>query len=286
MAVEIRVPPLSEAIGEATVGRWIKKEGDSVALNEIVVELETDEFILELPAPADGTLGKIRKREGETVRVNELLAWMQPADGASPATAAGETATARSQEMAPAKQHAAAGGGPAGAQTWTAARVPVAEHGLGFPDARGVGRGKRIWGIVILVLAAFLLIGFVQDPDLAGALIVALFASGGGLLYRAGKADGEHARSAALGQMQIPVLALAREDGRLTVTEVASRLGWTLPQARAVLDSLDDGLRVWSTPSDEGVMVYEFRELIHDPDRPRLEPRAEPRLQPPPGPSS
>jgi hypothetical protein len=249
------------------VGRWIKKEGDFVALNEIVVELETDEIIVELPAPADGTLGKIQKHEGETVRVNDLLAWMQTADGAG----AGETASARYQEMAPARQHAAVGG-PVDAQTWPAARVPVAEHGLEVPGSRGVGRGKRIWGIVILVLAAFMLIGFVQDPDLAGALIVALFGAGGGLLYRAGRADAENARSAALGQMQIPVLALAREDGRLTVTEVASRLGWTLPQARAVLDSLDDGLRVWSTPSDEGVMVYEFRELIHDPDRPRVEP--------------
>lgn len=285
MAVEIRVPPLGESVGEVTVGRWIKKEGDSVARNEILVELETDKAVLELPAPAAGTLGRIQKHEGETVRVNELLAWMQT-DAASPAAAMGETASARYHEMAPVKQHAVAGGGPADAQTWPAARAPVAEHGLDVPGGGGVGRGKRIWGIVLLVLAAFLLIGFVQGPDLAGALIVALFASGGGLLYRAGKADAEHARSTALGQMQIPVLALAREDGRLTVTEVASRLGWTLPQARAVLDSLDDGLRVWSIPSDEGVMVYEFRELIHDPDRPRLEPGAEPRLQPPSEPSS
>lgn len=283
MAVEIRVPPLGRSVAEATVGRWIKKEGDSVARNEIVVELETDEITLELPAPAAGTLGKIQKHAGETVRVDEVLAWMQTADGASPAAAAGETAYARYPEMAPAKQHAAAAGGPADAHRLPAARAPGAEHAL---DGRGVGRGKRISGIVILVLAAFMLIGFVQDPDLAGALIVALFAAGGGLLYRAGKADAEHARSTTLGQMQIPVLALAREDGRLTVTEVAARLGWTLPQARAVLDSLDDGLRVWSVPSDEGVMVYEFRELIHDPDRPRPEPGAEPRLQPPPGPNS
>lgn len=156
-----------------------------------------------------------------------------------------------------------------------------------LPDDRGAGRGKRIWGIVLVAFAAFMLIGFVQDPDLAGALIVAFFAAGGGLLYRAGKADAEHARAATLGRMQIPVLDLAQEDGRLTATEVASRLGWTIPQAKAVLDSLEDGLRVWSVPSEEGVMVYEFREVIHDPDRPRLEASpAEPLLQPRSEPSS
>lgn len=159
-----------------------------------------------------------------------------------------------------------------------------------IPHDRGAGRGKRGWGIALLVFAAFLLIGFVQDPDVAGALIVALPAIGGGLLYRAGMKDAERARRAAIGQMQLPVLELAKEDGRLTVTEVASRLRWTVPQAKAVLDSLDDGFRVWSTPSDEGVMVYEFREVIHDPDRPRLEPdeetvldsRPQPRAKPSP----
>lgn len=159
-----------------------------------------------------------------------------------------------------------------------------------IPHDRGAGGGKRITGIVLLVFAAILLIGFVQDPDVAGALIVALPAVGGGLLYRAGAEDAERARQTAIGELQLQVLELAKEDGRLTVTEVASRLRWTVPQAKAVLDSLDDGLRVWSRPSDEGVMVYEFREIIHDPDQPRLAshadpppiPRAESRTEPPP----
>ena len=139
-----------------------------------------------------------------------------------------------------------------------------------IPHNRGAGGGKRLAGIILLVFAAFLLIGFVQDPEIAGVLIVGLPAVGGGLLYRAGAKDAERDRQAALGELQLPVLELAKEDGRLTVTEVASRLRWTVPQAKAVLDSLDDGFRVWSTPSDEGVMVYEFREVIHDPDRPLL----------------
>ena len=153
-----------------------------------------------------------------------------------------------------------------------------------IPHDRSAGRGKRGWGIAVLVFTAFMLIGVVQDVDVAGVLAVALFTLGGGLLYRAGNRDAERARQAALGQMQLPVLELAREDGRLTVTEVASRLRWTVPQAKAVLDSLDDGFRVWSSPSDEGVMVYEFREVLHDPDRPRLEARPEPAPEPRPQP--
>ncbi|HEX5724815.1 MAG TPA: biotin/lipoyl-containing protein, partial [Longimicrobiaceae bacterium] len=59
MAVEIRVPPLGESVVEATVGRWLKQEGDSVARDELLVELETDKINVEVSAPAAGTLGKI-----------------------------------------------------------------------------------------------------------------------------------------------------------------------------------------------------------------------------------
>lgn len=132
------------------------------------------------------------------------------------------------------------------------------------------GRPKRIAAIVLLVLAALILIGLVPDVDAEGVLSLLLFAGGGALLWRSAARDAAAARREALGRLQLEVLALAREDGRLTVTEVASRMHWPMDRAALVLDSLDDGLRICSVPSDEGVMVYEFRELIHDPDRPQL----------------
>lgn len=145
-----------------------------------------------------------------------------------------------------------------------------------------VGRAKRNWGIVLMVLAAFVLIGLATDFDMGGMLSAILFGGGGALLWRASKQDAALARQGVLGQLQLEVLGLAREDGRLTVTEVASRLGWPMDRAATVLDSLDDGLRISSTPTEEGVIVYEFRELIHDPDRPQLPSNAPPlpRAQP------
>ncbi|HEX2077437.1 MAG TPA: biotin/lipoyl-containing protein, partial [Longimicrobium sp.] len=128
MPVEIRVPPLGESVVEATVGRWTRKEGDRVAKDEILVELETDKITVEVAAQAAGTLGKIQKNEGDTVGVNELLGMLET-DGASPADTAGKTASARYEEKAPAEQPApaaaapAADGGSADAQTSPAVRA-------------------------------------------------------------------------------------------------------------------------------------------------------------------
>jgi 2-oxoglutarate dehydrogenase E2 component (dihydrolipoamide succinyltransferase) len=156
MAVEIRVPPLGESVVEATVGRWTRKEGDSVAKDDVLVELETDKITVEVAAQAAGTLGKIQKNEGDTVGVNELLGTLEAADGASPADAAGQTASARYEEKAPAAEPSAAptpaapaaeapaGGGSADAQTSPAVRALVAEHGLDVAGIRGSGPNGRV----------------------------------------------------------------------------------------------------------------------------------------------
>src|SRR6202158_5637025 len=70
---EIRVPTLGESVTEATIGRWFKKAGDSVAVDEPLVELETDKVTIEVPAPSAGTLGEIVAKDGETVAVGALL---------------------------------------------------------------------------------------------------------------------------------------------------------------------------------------------------------------------
>ncbi|AIK95743.1 2-oxoglutarate dehydrogenase complex dihydrolipoyllysine-residue succinyltransferase [Candidatus Odyssella acanthamoebae] len=70
---EIKVPPLGESVSEATVARWVKKEGQAVTVDEILVELETDKVTLEVTAPASGVLSKIHHPEGATVKVGQML---------------------------------------------------------------------------------------------------------------------------------------------------------------------------------------------------------------------
>jgi 2-oxoglutarate dehydrogenase E2 component (dihydrolipoamide succinyltransferase) len=70
---EIRVPALGESVTEATIGKWFKKPGDPVAVDEPLVELETDKVTIEVPAPAAGVLGDIAAKDGETVAVGALL---------------------------------------------------------------------------------------------------------------------------------------------------------------------------------------------------------------------
>src|SRR5512141_3018219 len=78
---EIRVPTLGESVTEATIGRWFKKAGDAVAVDEPLVELETDKVTIEVPAPSAGLLGEIVAKDGETVAVGALLGQIK--DGAA-----------------------------------------------------------------------------------------------------------------------------------------------------------------------------------------------------------
>src|ERR1700735_4377604 len=84
---EIRVPTLGESVTEATIGRWFKKAGDAVAVDEPLVELETDKVTIEVPAPAAGVLSEIVAKDGETVAVGALLGQINQGAGA-PAAAA------------------------------------------------------------------------------------------------------------------------------------------------------------------------------------------------------
>ncbi|MGY3463559.1 pyruvate/2-oxoglutarate dehydrogenase complex dihydrolipoamide acyltransferase (E2) component [Bradyrhizobium sp. LM6.11] len=84
---EIRVPTLGESVTEATIGRWFKKAGDPVAVDEPLVELETDKVTIEVPAPSAGTLSEIVAADGATVAVGALLG--QITEGAAGAATAG-----------------------------------------------------------------------------------------------------------------------------------------------------------------------------------------------------
>src|SRR5215831_13810301 len=77
----IKVPPLGESIVEATVSRWLKKEGDAVSPGDTLVELETDKITVEVPAMSSGVLTKRAHAEGDVVKVDELLAEIEEGSG-------------------------------------------------------------------------------------------------------------------------------------------------------------------------------------------------------------
>ncbi len=81
---EIRVPTLGESVTEATIGKWFKKAGDAVAVDEPLVELETDKVTIEVPAPAAGILTDVAVKDGDTVAVGALLGAIKEGAGAVP----------------------------------------------------------------------------------------------------------------------------------------------------------------------------------------------------------
>tara|TARA_R110002110_G_scaffold247250_2_gene463612 strand:- start:688 stop:2262 length:1575 start_codon:yes stop_codon:yes gene_type:complete len=94
MTSEVRVPTLGESVTEATVATWFKKPGDTVAVDEMLCELETDKVTVEVPSPVAGTLSEIVAAEGETVGVNALLANVTEGDAGSKAAPKAKQAAA------------------------------------------------------------------------------------------------------------------------------------------------------------------------------------------------
>jgi len=143
---EIRVPTLGESVTEATIGKWFKQPGDAVAVDEPLVELETDKVTIEVPAPAAGTLSEIAAKDGDTVAVGALLGQIK--EGGAPAKAAPKAAPAA--EAKPAAKPAPA---PAAAPPKVAAsdaplapsvRKMAAETGMDPARVEGSGKDGRI----------------------------------------------------------------------------------------------------------------------------------------------
>jgi len=148
--VDVKVPQLSESVAEATLLQWKKKPGDAVAIDEILIEVETDKVVLEVPAPAAGVLVEVIRPDGSTVTAGELIARI---DGSVSAAAA-----------APASAPAAKVPAPAPAAAATAARADVAmpaaakllaDKGMTTADVAGTGKDGRILkGDVLAATAA------------------------------------------------------------------------------------------------------------------------------------
>jgi 2-oxoglutarate dehydrogenase E2 component (dihydrolipoamide succinyltransferase) len=136
---EIRVPTLGESVTEATIGRWFKKAGDAVAVDEPLVELETDKVTIEVPAPSAGTLGEIVAKDGETVAVGALLGQINDGAAAAKPAAAPPKADAPAKPAAPAAPAAA----PAAAAAAPAQKTPPADAPLAPSSPRSRRRRRR-----------------------------------------------------------------------------------------------------------------------------------------------
>jgi len=164
MATEIRVPALGESITEATVGKWFKQLGDSIKIDEPLVELETDKVTLEVNATAAGQLAEIVAATGETVAVGSLLGAIGAGAG-NAATAAPKVAPAPALAPAPAK------GAPASTTMPPApsAAKMATEAGIDVSQIAGSGkRGQVLKGDVIGAVASI-----APAPPTAPAPIVA-----------------------------------------------------------------------------------------------------------------
>jgi 2-oxoglutarate dehydrogenase E2 component (dihydrolipoamide succinyltransferase) len=90
MSIEIKVPAMGESVTEATIAKWFKKEGDAVARDEPLVELETDKVTVEVPSPAAGTLAEIRVKQGQSVQVGAVLGALNEGAGTAKPAAKSE----------------------------------------------------------------------------------------------------------------------------------------------------------------------------------------------------
>jgi 2-oxoglutarate dehydrogenase E2 component (dihydrolipoamide succinyltransferase) len=148
MATEVKVPTLGESVTEATVGAWLKKPGDAVALDEPIASLETDKVAVDVPSPVAGVLGEHLVKEGDTVNVGAVIATVE----AGGAGAAAKPAAASAQPAASAPASAPAPTGPAAEPAEDASSVTlspsvrrlVLEHGLDPSRIKGTGRDGRL----------------------------------------------------------------------------------------------------------------------------------------------
>ncbi len=139
---DVVVPQLSESVSEATLLTWKKKPGEAVQADEILIEVETDKVVLEVPAPASGVLAEIVKDDGSLVTSGEILARIDT-DGkaaAAPAAAASAPAAAPAAVSAPAPAASAASAGIAS----PAASKILADKGVSAASVAGTGRDGRI----------------------------------------------------------------------------------------------------------------------------------------------
>ncbi len=141
MIVEVKIPQLSESVSEATLLAWHKKEGEAVARDENLIDIETDKVVMELPSPVDGVLVRIIKGEKGTVTSGEVIAQIDT-EGKATVAAAPKAAAAPPAPSAPAT--AAPAPAPSAAPVMPAAQKIAAEKGVNTSAIAGTGRDGRV----------------------------------------------------------------------------------------------------------------------------------------------
>jgi 2-oxoglutarate dehydrogenase E2 component (dihydrolipoamide succinyltransferase) len=142
--VEVKVPQLSESVAEATMLQWKKKAGEAVAIDEILIEIETDKVVLEVPAPAAGVLVEIVQVDGATVIAEQLIARIDTEATAGAAAPAPAAAAAAAPAAASAPAPAPAAGGSKGDVAMPAAAKLLAENNLSASAVAGSGKDGRV----------------------------------------------------------------------------------------------------------------------------------------------
>ncbi len=141
--IEVKVPQLSESVAEATLLQWKKKPGEAVAMDEILIEIETDKVVLEVPSPSAGVMAEIVKPDGSTVASDELIAKIDT-EGAVQASAPAVAVPAASSAASAAATTAPAAGGSKADVAMPAAAKLMADHQLAAGSVAGTGRDGRV----------------------------------------------------------------------------------------------------------------------------------------------
>jgi 2-oxoglutarate dehydrogenase E2 component (dihydrolipoamide succinyltransferase) len=141
--VEVKVPQLSESVAEATMLQWKKKAGEAVAVDEILIEIETDKVVLEVPAPSAGVLAEIVVGDGATVVADQLIAKIDTEGKAGAAAPAAASAAAPAAAPASAPAAAATGTSKSDVAMPAAAKL-LADNKLSTADVTGTGKDGRV----------------------------------------------------------------------------------------------------------------------------------------------
>lgn len=164
--IDVKVPQLSESVAEATMLQWKKKPGEAVAVDEILIEIETDKVVLEVPAPAAGVLAEVVVGDGGTVVADQLIARIDT-EGKAGVAAAPAAAPAAAAASAPVAAPAAAGSSKAGVAMPAAAKL-MADNNLAAGSVPGSGRDGRVTKGDVLAAVA----GGAAAPAVAPAVVI------------------------------------------------------------------------------------------------------------------
>lgn len=141
--IDVKVPQLSESVAEATLLQWKKRPGEAVAADEILIEIETDKVVLEVPAPAAGVLAQLVRNDGDTVVSDEIIARIDTEGSAAVSPLEVKAIPAPTAAPAAAAPAAAAGGSKADVAMPAAAKL-LADNGLSTSQVAGSGKDGRV----------------------------------------------------------------------------------------------------------------------------------------------